>query len=246
VEISEDTRYILNPETQTVEAFICVHPITSSSALAGVFRATHDGMYYYDMSSLGFISGEAAKANVLSQLPPPATGSYYGAMPLLYPVQISPTETKWTWYCPLYWADGIYQDSTFQASDMRLHALALVDASNVDKFYIQELGGTLSGPTLVQAAREGYITRLGGTVEGPKDTFKMNATVTNKTQYVQDGNTHIVLGTSNSTYPYIEGARAWMNLSDWYTLLNLNVSDSFTATIHVVQGQYQIIAIVKN
>jgi hypothetical protein len=246
LEISEDTRYILNPETQTVEAFICVHPVTSSRALAGIFRATHDAVYYYDMSSLGYISGEAAKANVVSQLPPPASGSYYGAMPLLYPVQISPSETKWTWYCPIYWADGVYDDSTFLVSDMRLHALALVDASNVDKFYIQELGGTLSGPTLVQAAREGYITTLGGTVEGPKDTFNLTATVVNKTQYVEQGNTHIVLGTTNSTYPYIEGARSWMNLTDWYTLLNLNVSDSFTATIHVVEGQYQIIAIVKN
>jgi hypothetical protein len=128
---------------------------------------------------------------------------------------------------------------------MRLHALALVDASNVDKFNIQELGGTLSGPTLVQAAREGYVTKMGGTVEGPKDTFKLNSTVVNKTQYVERGDTHIVLGTSNATYWYIEGARAWMNLTDWYTMLNLNVSDSFTATIHLVEGQYRVIAIVK-
>jgi len=246
LEISEDTRYILNPETDTVEAFICVHPVTSSRALAGIFRATHDTVYYYDMSSSGYISGEAAKANVVSQLPPPATGTYYGAMPLLYPVQISPSETKWTWYCPIYWADGVYDDSEFYVSDMRLHALALVDAANVDKFYIQELGGTLSGPSLVQATREGYITTLGGTVEEPQDTFELTATVVNKTQYVEGGNTHIVLGTSNATYAYIEGARAWMNLSDWYTLLNLSVSDNFTATIHVVEGQYQIIAIVKN
>lgn len=243
--MSEDTRYILNPETHTVEAFIAVHPITSFSSLAGVFRATRDTVYYHDLSSYSYTSGEAAKANVISQLQPPAKGSYYGAMPLLYPVQITPSETKWTWYCPIYWADGFYEESTFLVSDMRLHALALVDASNVDKFNIQELGGILSGPTLVQAAREGYVTKLGGTIEGPKDTFKLNSTVVNKTQYVEAGDTHIVLGTSNATYWYIEGARAWMNLTDWYTLLNLNVSDSFTATIHVVEGQYRIIAIVK-
>jgi hypothetical protein len=37
-----------------------------------------------------------------------------------------------------------------------------------------------------------------------------------------------------------------MNLTDWYSLLNLNVSDSFTATIQQVDDQYRIVAIVKN
>jgi len=248
LEISEDTRYILNPDTQTVEAFIAVHPVTSAQALAGIFRATRNAVYYYDLSSYGYVSGEAAKANVISQLPLPATGSYYGAMPLLYPVEINSTLTKWTWYCPIYWADGFYDEESgeFSVSDMRLHALALVDASNVDKFYIQELGGSLSGPTLVQAARVGYVTLLGGTVLVPKDTFELTANVVNKTQYVEGGDTHIVLGTDNSTCWYIDGTRSWMNLTDWYTLLNLGIGDNFTATIHVVEGQFRIMAITKN
>ncbi|RDE12905.1 MAG: hypothetical protein C4K49_09335 [Candidatus Thorarchaeota archaeon] len=248
LQMSEDTRYILNPDTQTVEAFIAVHPVTSEQALAGIFRATRNGVYYYDLSSFRYISGEAAKANVISQLPLPATGSYYGAMPLLYPVEINSTLTTWTWYCPIYWADGYYDEESgeFSVSDMRLHALALVDASNVDKFYIQELGGVLSGPTLVQAARVGYVTLLGGTVLVPIDTFQLTANVVNKTQYVEGGDTHIVLGTNNSTCWYVEGTRSWMNLTDWYTLLNLGIGDSFTATIHVVDGQFRIMAITKN
>ena len=43
--ITEDTRYIVNPDTNRVEAFIAVHPVTSSRTLAGVFRATKDAVY---------------------------------------------------------------------------------------------------------------------------------------------------------------------------------------------------------
>jgi hypothetical protein len=170
-------------------------------------------------------------------------------MPLLYPVQISPTEIVWTWYTPIYWADGWYDSDLdeYVLSDMRLHALALVDASNIDKYYIQELGGTLSGAPLVQTTRAGYVALFGGSIEPElDDAFELTATVTNITSFVYDGDTHIVLGTDNSTYPYIEGTRDWMNLTDWYTLLNLDVSDSFTAKLQQVDDQFRIVAIVKN
>jgi len=249
LEMTEDTRYIVNPDTGRVEAFIAVHPVTNSRALAGIFRATLDTVYYHDLSGLGYVSGDAAASNVVSQFAPPASGFYYGAMPLLYPVQISPTEIKWTWYTPIYWADGWYDSDSdeYVLSDMRLHALALVDASNIDKYYILELGGTLSGAALVQATRAGYVALFGGSIEPElEDTFELTAAITNVTSFVYDGDTHILLGTDNATYPYIEGTRDWMNLTDWYTLLNLSVSDTFTATIQQVDEQFRIVAIVKN
>ena len=95
--------------------------------------------------------------------------------------------------------------------------------------------------------RAGYVALFGGSIEPePEDTFELTATITNITSFVYDGDTHIVLGTDNATYPYIEGTRDWMNLTDWYSLLNLNVSDSFTATIQQVDNQFRIAAIVKN
>jgi hypothetical protein len=249
LEMTEDTRYIVNPDSSRVEAFIAVHPVTNDRALAGVFRATLDTVYYHDLSGFGYVSGDAAASNVVSQFPPPASGFYYGAMPLLYPVQVTPTETIWTWYTPIYWADGWYDSDIdeYVLSDMRLHALALVDASNIDKYHIEELGGTQSGATLVQATRAGYVALFGGSIEPElEDTFELTATVTNITSFVYDGDTHILLGTDNATYPYIEGTRDWMNLTDWYTLLNLSVSDSFTATIQQVDDQFQIVALAKN
>ncbi|GAH28450.1 unnamed protein product, partial [marine sediment metagenome] len=36
MEIHEDTRYIINPDSGMVEAFIAVHPVEAGSTLAGV------------------------------------------------------------------------------------------------------------------------------------------------------------------------------------------------------------------
>ncbi|MFW9962518.1 MAG: hypothetical protein ACFFCX_03080 [Candidatus Sifarchaeia archaeon] len=250
LEITEDTRYIVNPDTNRVEAFIAVHPITATRTLAGVFRATKDAVYYHDLSTEGYVSGDAAAANVVADIGAPASGAYYGKMPLLYPVVINSTLTKWTWYAPIYWADYHYDEDLeeYTATNMRLHALGMVDASNIDRFVWVPLGGTLSGEELVYSVRTAYVELLGGTVEPePTGVFNITANVVNKTSYVDGGNTHIVLKTDNATYPFIEGAREWMSLADWYTLLNdIDVSDNFTATIQIVGEMYRIIAIVKN
>jgi hypothetical protein len=250
LEIHEDTRYIINPDTNNVEAFIAVHPVTATRTLAGVFRATKDDIYYHDLSGEGYVSGDTAAANVVADIGAPASGIYFGAMPLLYPVIINSTLTKWTWYSPIYWADYVYDADLDQytATNMRLHALGLVDASNIDRFVWQPLGGTISGEELVHSVRSEYVELFGGTIEPePTGTFNLTATVVNKTSYVDGGDTHIVLKTDNVTYPYIEGARVWMNLTDWYTLLNdIGVGDNFTATIEIVDNMFRIVTIVKN
>jgi len=131
---------------------------------------------------------------------------------------------------------------------MRLHALGLVDASNVDRFAWMELGGSVSGEELVYEVRRDYVELFGGTIVEPEaDTFTMTANVTSKVSDIVNSNQHIILETDNATIPYIEGARAWMNLTDWYTLLlDIQVNDNFTATLQLVDGVYRIVAIVKN
>jgi hypothetical protein len=249
LEITEDTRYILNPDTSKIEAFIAVNPVNAPNTLAGVFRATQNEVYYHDLSGEGYVSGSAAVSNVLAALGKPTSGDYYGAMPLLYPVVINSTLTKWTWYTPIYWADTYYDENLgeYVSSNMRLHALALVDASNIDRYVWLTLGGTLSGEELVHEVRSDYVNLFGGVIEEESsNSFIITANVTAKTSFVQDGQQHVVLQTSNSTYQFLEGAQAWMNTTDWYTLLFLNVSDNFTATVLKVGDVYRIIAIVKN
>jgi hypothetical protein len=169
-------------------------------------------------------------------------------MPLLYPVVINATLTKWTWYTPIYWADAYYDEDLgeYVSSNMRLHALGLVDASNIDRFVWLPLGGTLSGEALVYAVRSDYVALYGGAIEEPSEGFSITANVTAKTTFVQNGQQHVLLQTNNATYEFLEGAQAWMNTSDWYTLLFLDVGDSFTAAILQVGDVFRIIAIVKN
>ncbi|MFW9849186.1 MAG: hypothetical protein ACFFF4_08595 [Candidatus Thorarchaeota archaeon] len=250
LEMTEDTRYILNPDTNRVEGLLAVHPPGATTlSISGMLRATKDGIYYHDLTQSGYASGEAATNEIIKQFPDPVTGSYFGAMPLLYPVQVNATHTRDAWYCPIYWIDGYYDSDVeeYYITDIRLHAFGMADAKDVTLSYTLERSGSLTGATLVQAVREGYIEEVGGEIViEPLDTFELTANVTAITSYVENGDTHIVLATTNSTYDYIEGARSWMTLDDWYTLLNLNVDDNFTATIHVVGDQYRIIAIVKN
>jgi hypothetical protein len=249
LEITEDTRYILNPDTGRIEAFIAVHPVNTPSTLAGVFRATPTEVYYHDLSGEGYVSGDAAVANVVGDIGQPASGVYYGAMPLLYPVVINSTLTKWTWYTPIYWADAYYDEDIgdYVSSNMRLHALGLVDASNIDRFVWLPLGGTLSGEDLVHEVRSDYVALFGGEIEEePSESFSITANVTAKTAFVQSGQQHVLLQTDNATYEFLEGAQAWMNTTDWYTLLFLDIGDNFTATILQAGDVYRIVAIVKN
>ena len=248
LEMSEDTRYIVNPDSGKVEAFIAGHPVSNPDALAGVFRATRTEVYYHDFSGLALISGTAAATNVVTGLGQPASGDYVPAMPLLYPVRINSTYTKWTWYTPVYSVVWSYSDDLedWTIDAMRLHALGMVDASNKERYVYSLLGGTLSGEALVRDVREKYVALFGGTIEEePSDTFELTATIVNKTSYVDNGDTHFVLGTDNSTYWYIEGAKDWMALTDWYTLLNIDVGDTFTATIHVIGAQNRIVSFSK-
>ncbi len=249
LEMTEDTRYILNPDTNRVEALIAVHPPGSTTlSLSGMIRATKHGIFYHDLSQLGYVSGEAAINQVIKAFPTPVTGDYFGAMPLLYPVQIGPSTYRNVWYCPIYWYDGYYDSDTeeFYVSDIRLHAFAMADAADVSVSYTLERSGALTGSNLVQAVREGFIEAIGGEIiEEPTDMISLTANVTSINTYVEDGDTHVVLGTTNSTYQYIVGAKAWMNLTDWYTLLNLQIGDQFTAMLGVVGEEFRITAIVK-
>ncbi len=249
LEMTEDTRYIINPDTNRVEALVAVNPPGASNlALSGFVRGTNDGIFYHDLSTAGFSSGDAAINEVIKQFPDPVSGSYFGAMPLLYPVQVTATTMRYAWYCPVYWYDGYYDSDSeeFYISDIRLHAFAMADAEDVTISYTLERSGVITGANLVKTVREGYINEVGGEVYvEPTDNFNLSASVTSINSYVEDGDTHIVLGTDNSTYEYIVGAKAWMNLTDWYTLLNLQIGDDFTATLEMVNGEYRIIAITK-
>jgi len=248
IEMTEDTRYIINPDSGRVEALIAVNPPESTSlTLSGMVRATREGIFFHTFPNGTLVSGEAAINEVIKGLPDPTTGSYFGAMPLLYPVEITPGVTRYAWYCPIYWYNGYYdsEEDEYYITDIRLHAFAMADAQDVTMKYLLRREGSRTGGTLVRLVREGYIQTVREALEPASATVNLTASVVDLQEYVYDGNTHIVIRTDNSTYEWIEGAREWMSLDDWYELLSVNVGDDFIATIQQVGEQYRIVAFDK-
>ncbi len=246
--ITEDTRYIINPDTGHIEALVAVHPTDATTlTLAGFIRATKDRIYYYDLSNSSLMSGEAAVNAVIKDLPKPTSGDYTGAMPLIYPVRINSTYSRLAWYCPIYWYQTSYDSESdeYVLSDIRLQAVGIVDG-RIDTLRAVSTTGT--GEDLVRNAREAYVQAVRnalGVEQEAEGELQLEATVLNVTSYVDSGDTHIVLRTDNSTYEWIEGAKQWMPLEDWYELLTVRPGDRFIATIEQVGGEYRIVAFSK-
>jgi hypothetical protein len=243
LEMSEDVRYILNPDTMKVEALVMAHPVVAELSLKGMFRGTTDAVMFYDYSDRNFIAGQAAIDNIVGSLTKPSQGHYEGAMPLLYPVYIN-NETKWTWYCPIYFY-RTESDSSTKITNMELHALAMIDATDARTFFIQETTGGYYGETLVQMTKQGYAALFGAMVEPESNETTIISDVQEKWTYDVEGTTNIVLQT-NSTIEYIVGTANDMNLTDWLDLLSITTGQIFQATVVLMQdGQYHIIAFNK-
>lgn len=158
VQMSEDSRYILNPDTNRIEIMTMVHPVRDRGelTLAGVFMTTSDEITYYDLSKYNLMSGVAAGNAVQSKLQNPNTGKYFTAMELLYPINISDNETKHAYFVPIYFSgnDGY----------IKLEGLGIVDAQNANNVVVEYAGNGLTGTELVRKTKESFraLFRKGG------------------------------------------------------------------------------------
>jgi len=66
-------------------------------------------------------------------------------------------------------------------------------------------------------------------------------TVNNVSSYELDGDTHIVLGTNNTQYPYIEGTAEDLAAFEWYELLQTTPGDTVIVTIIKIGEVWMII-----
>jgi len=222
VEMSEDTRYIVDPETEDVIAMVMVNPVASERTLAGVFKATRQGIFFYDYSSEQYFSGITAEDIVGGKLPKPATGLYDTEMPLLYPVEVSSGSFQLAWYVPIYWREGT------KAPDETIYlaGFAIIDARDINNVAINMAGGGLSSEQLVRDTRLDFIRLFGAVTYVTLDT-----TVLNKTEYVRDGTTHVILHVNNSTYPWIEATPNDLPSQQWYELLLTERNNHILANI---------------
>lgn len=242
LEMSEDVRYILNPDSMKIEALVVAHPIVAELSLKGVFRGTATGVVFHDYSDRNFIAGQAAIDNIVGSLTKPSQGHYEGAMPLLYPITIG-NETKWTWYCPIYFYRTVTDESTV-VTNIELHSLAMIDATDARTYFIQDSAGGYIGEELVQMTKAGYAELFGASIDTPTgNETVITSDVLGRWIYDDDGTSNIVLQTNSTEAEFIIGTVDDMNYTDWLDLLTIEFGEVFRATIVPMEsGQYRIIA----
>ena len=229
VEITEDTRYIIDPDTGNVEAFIHVHPVGNDKTLAGIIKVNRSGIFFHDFKKLGLISGRVAHSIAESNLPRPATGYYFATMGMLYPVKHPITnETVWTWYVPIYWEK---EETTVFAG------LALINARDISFFAFDTIQEDEHGPDFVNRVLNLYKSVLAGKIIVSGE-IELNATVIDKFSYVSNGETRIVLKLGNVNIingpkyiniTYVEAGPGDLTATEWYELLDTDIGD----TVHL-------------
>jgi len=233
VEMSEDTRYIVDPETSDIVAMVMVHPIASERTLAGVFKATREGIFFYDYQLDRYISGITAEDIAEGKLPKPAKGVYDAEMPLLYPVEIPGGVSRLAWYVPIYWREG----TGTPEETIILAGFAIIDALDINSVTMNIAGGGLSSEQLVRSTRLDFL-RLFGAIT----YVKLDTTVVDKQEYVKDGVTHVVLRVANGTYSWIEATPNDLPSQQWYELLSTKKDDTITANIEKREETWVIVS----
>ncbi|MEM3579785.1 MAG: hypothetical protein QXQ64_00795 [Candidatus Bathyarchaeia archaeon] len=208
-EMTEDTRYIVDPETGDVVALICVNPIGNKRTLSGVFKATRNSIFFYDFRQANYISGMTAEDLVEGRLPKPAAGMYDAEMPLLYPVQISTGNYRLAWYVPIYWREAAGKEETIY-----LAGFAIVDAEETSKIAIKMHEEGMTSEQLVRSTRLDFLKLFGVITE-----IEVSAKVLGKYEYVEDGTTHIVLRLDNATYEWVEATPKDLPAIQWNKLM---------------------------
>jgi hypothetical protein len=189
--------------------------------LAGVFKATREGVLFYDFKQSNYISGMTAEDLVEGRLPKPATGNYYATMPLLYQVEISGNH-RLAWYVPIYW----YEESGEKDETIYLAGFAIVDASDTNKIALTINQEGITSEQLVRETRLDFIELFSVTTH-----LELDAKVLGKYEYVEEGTTHIVLNLDNTSYPWIEATPRDITAMQWNELMATEPTQNVTARI---------------
>jgi hypothetical protein len=232
-EMTEDTRYVVDPETSDVVALVCVNPVENQRTLSGVFKATREGISFYDFKSANYISGMTAEDLVEGRLPKPATGNYYAVMPLLYGVEVAPNNFRLAWYVPIYW----YEESYEGDETVYLAGFAIVDGQDTNKIVSKINQEGITSEQMVRQTRLEFIRLFGG---GEDTNIEVRANVLNTYEYVQDGLTHVVLHLKNATYPWIEGTPEDLSADEWNQLMATQPGQAIVASVEKQEDRWMI------
>lgn len=213
--ITEDTRYIYDPDSDQIVAMVMVHPIREKGelSLAGAFKVTPQGIFYYDLKSYDLMSGIAASSVVKSKITARASSDYFTRMELLYPLKVG-NETKYVWFVPIYYTNP-------NSNVIGLAGLGIVDAQSADKVIIEYTGEGVTGETLIKKAKESFRNLYGQGKGIILDSDTIKGTILSKSApYVKNCNTKqwLLIKTSSGNEEFLIDSAI---LDDW-TLLKAN------------------------
>jgi hypothetical protein len=190
VEISDDARWIVDPDTNKITALVPVDFVGEVQTMAGMFKTVDNGIEYYDTTGLDIKSGLQAQNVVESHILMPTTGAYEAEMPLIYPVN-----GENAWFVPIYWRTAQGQSTSEQAT-IKLTGLGIVDAVDLDHYTIVMTGEGYQGAALVAEAKRRFEI---GTVK-PSNEKTITGILNDRFSYVNYGNTIYVLTMNQTDY----------------------------------------------
>jgi len=190
VEISDDARWIVDPDTNRITALVPVDFVGEVQTMAGMFKTVDDGIEYYDTTGLDIKSGLQAQNVIESHILMPTTGAYEAEMPLIYPIN-----GENAWFVPIYWRTAQGQSTSEQAT-IKLTGLGIVDAVDLDHYTIVMTGEGYQGAALVAEAKRRFEI---GTVK-PSNEKTITGILNDRFSYVNNGNTIYVLTINQTDY----------------------------------------------
>jgi len=225
VEISDDARWIVDPDTNRITALVPVDFVGEVQTMAGMFKTTDNGIEYYDTTGLDIKSGLQAQNVVESHILMPTTGAYEAEMPLIYPIN-----GENAWFVPIYWRTAQGQSTSAQET-IKLAGLGIVDAVNLDHYTIVMTGEGYQGAALVAEAKRRFEA---GTVQ-PSNEKTVTGTLDDRFSYVNNGNTIYVLTINQTDYV------AYTQTLDFTTVSRiekLHIGDPVTIIVNSNNNQF--------
>ena len=225
VEISDDVRWIVDPDTNRITALVPVDFVGEVQTMAGMFKTTDNGIEYYDTTGLDIKSGLQAQNVVESHILMPTTGAYEAEMPLIYPIN-----GENAWLVPIYWRTAQGQSTSAQET-IKLAGLGIVDAVNLDRYTIVMTGEGYQGAALVAEAKRRFEA---GTIQ-PSNEKTVTGTLDDRFSYVNNGNTIYVLTINQTDYV------AYTQTLDFTTVSRiekLHIGDPVTIIVNSNNNQF--------
>jgi hypothetical protein len=225
VEISDDVRWIVDPDTNRITALVPVDFVGEAQTMAGMFKTTDSGIEYYDTTGLDIKSGLQAQNVIESHILMPTTGAYEAEMPLIYPLY-----GENAWFVPVYWRTAQGR-STSEQETIKLAGLGIVGAENLDHYTIVMTGEGYQGAALVAEAKRRFET---GTVQ-PSNEKTITGTLNDKFSYVNNGNTIYVLTVNQTDYAAHTQTLDFTTVS---RIEKLHIGDAVTIIVNLNNNEF--------